>query len=137
MTPYDDDYWFHQGESYYIKSLTLAPKNKKLKSQKITVTADQFPGMYMLVGETYIRSRDTGEDERMQLKIPLCKVKSNQTLTLQADGDPTTFNMEIEVARPKSGIMMEITSYEVAEKMIETEEGFIESKDGSTEVLSE
>lgn len=137
MTPYDDDYWFHQGESYYVKSLTLAPKNKKLKSQKITVTAGQFPGMYMLVGETYIRSRDTGEDERMQLKIPLCKVKSNQTLTLQADGDPTTFNMEIEVARPESGIMMEITSYEVAERMIETEEGFIESKDGSTEVLSE
>lgn len=137
MTPYPDDYWFHQGEPYYIKSLTIAPKGKKLKSKKITITAGQFPGMYMLVGETYIRSRDTGEDERMQLKIPLCKVKSDQTLTLQADGDPTTFNMDIEVARPENGIMMEITAYEVAEKLIETDEGFIESKDGSTEVLSE
>lgn len=137
MIPYDDDYWFSQGEPYYVKSLTLAPKNKKLKSQKIIVTAGQFPGMYMLVGETYIRSRDTGEDERMQIKIPLCKVKSDQNLTLEAEGEPTVFNMDIEVARPVNGIMMELTSYEVAEKMQVNEQGFVESKDGSTEVLSE
>ena len=93
--------------------------------------------MYMLVGETYIRSRDTGEDERMQIKFPLCKVLSNQNLTLEAEGDPTVFNLDIEVARPVNGIMMEITSYEIAEKMIPNEEGFLEIKDGSTEVLSE
>lgn len=137
MEPYPDDYWFSQGEPYYIKSLTLAPKNKKLKSQKIVVTAGQFPGMYMMVGETYIRSRDTGEDERMQIKIPLCKVKSNQNITLEAEGEPTVFNMDIEVARPVNGIMMELTSYEVAEKMVVNENGIVETKDGSTEVLSE
>jgi hypothetical protein len=38
--------------------------------------------MYMMVGETYIRDRDTGDDERLQIKIPLCKVKSDHTLTL-------------------------------------------------------
>ena len=137
MTPYPDDYWFSQGEPYYIKSLTFAPKGKKLKSKRIEITAGQFPGMYMLVGETYIRSRDTGEDERMQIKFPLCKVLSNQNLTLEAEGDPTVFNLDIEVARPVNGIMMEITSYEIAEKMIPNEEGFLEIKDGSTEVLSE
>jgi len=31
----------------------------------------------MMIGETYIRNRDTGEDERMQIKFPLCKVKSD------------------------------------------------------------
>lgn len=137
MTPYSDDYWFSQGESYYIKSLTFASKGKQLKSKRIEITAGQFPGMYMLVGETYIRSRDTGEDERMQIKFPLCKVLSNQNLTLEAEGDPTVFNLDIEVARPTNGIMMEITSYEIAEKMIPNEEGFLEIKDGSTEVLSE
>lgn len=137
MTPYPDDYWFSQGEPYYIKSLTFAPKGKKLKSKRIEITAGQFPGMYMLVGETYIRSRDTGEDERMQIKFPLCKVLSNQNLTLEAEGDPTVFNLDIEVARPVNGIMMEITSYEIAEKMIQNKEGFLEIKDGSTEVLSE
>jgi hypothetical protein len=40
MKPYDDDYWFHQGEPYYVKSLTIAPKGKTLKAQRITVKAD-------------------------------------------------------------------------------------------------
>ena len=135
MQPYPDDYWFHQGEPYYIKSLTLAPKKKELKAKRITVPAGQFPGMYMIVGETYIRNRDTGEDERLQIKFPLCKIKSNQTLTLQAEGDPTTFNLEVEVARPVSGIMMEMTSYEVDKKVHLNEDGELEIKDGSTEVL--
>jgi len=56
--------------------------------------------MYKIVGETYIRNRDTGKDERVQLTFPLCKIKSDQTLTLQADGDPTTFNLDVEVAVP-------------------------------------
>ena len=137
MTPYPDDYWFHQGEPYYVKSLTLAPKNKKLKGNRIIVKADQWPGMYMMVGETYIRDRDTGEDERMQIKFPLCKVKSDQTLTLQADGDPTTFNLDLEVARPANGVMMELTAYEVSEKLLEGDDGCFYAVDGSTEVLSE
>ena len=137
MTPYPDDYWFSQGEPYYIKSLTFAPKGKKLKSKRIEVAAGRFPGMYMMVGETYIRNRETGEDERMQIKFPLCKVLSNQNLTLESEGDPTIFNLNLEVARPINGIMMELTSYEVAEKMIPNEEGILEIKDGSTEVLSE
>ena len=137
MTPYEDDYWFHQGEPIYIKSLTIAPKNKKLKANRITIKADQWPGMYMMIGETYIRSRDTGEDERMQIKFPLCKVKSDQTLTLEADGDPTTFNIDLEVARPASGAMMEITSYEIAQKLYEGDNGCFYAVDGSTEVLSE
>ena len=95
--------------------------------------------MYMLVGETYIRDRDTGKDERLQLKFPLAKVRSEQTLTLQADGDPTTFNMALEIARPENGIMMEITPYEVADTMIQNSDGTFstEVKDGSTTVLSE
>ena len=137
MTPYPDDYWFHQGEPYFIKSLTFAPKGKQLKSKRIEVTAGQFPGMYMIVGETFIRERETGKDERMQIKFPLCKIKSDQNLTLEAEGDPTIFNLDIEVARPVNGIMMEITSYEIATKMIQTEDGYMEVKDGSTEVLSE
>lgn len=137
MKPYDDDYWFHQGEPYYIKSLTFAPKHSTLKGHRIEVKADQWPGMYMAVGETYIRNKDTGLDERMQIKFPLCKVKSDQSLTLEADGDPVVFNLELEVARPKSGIMMEITSYEIANKMMKGDNGCYYAIDGSTEVLSE
>lgn len=137
MMPYADDYWFHNGEPLYVKSLTLAPNEKKIKGNKIVVRADEWPGMYMMVGETYIRDKDTGDDERLQIKIPLCKVKSDHTITLQADGDPTTFNLNLEVARPASGAMMEITAYEVAKKLIEGEDGCFYAVDGATEVLCE
>lgn len=137
MQPYEDDYWFHQGEPYYIKSLTLAPSGKKINGQRITIKADQWPGMYMMVGETWIRSRDTGEDMRMQIKIPLCKVRSDHTLTLEASGEPTTFNLQLEVAQPQSGELMEITTYEVRTKMVEGADGKFYAVDGSSEVMIE
>ena len=134
MTPYDDDYWFHQGEPYYKKSLTLSTKQNPLKAQKIFVEQGVFPGMYKIVGETYIRSRDTGEDQRVQISLPLCKIKSDQTLTLQADGDPTTFNLDVEVATPQNGIPMEITFYEVEKEMKQGCAGTMVPKDGSTRI---
>lgn len=137
MKPFTDDYWMHQGEPYYIKSLTIAPTGKQIKGNKIVVKADQWPGMYMFVGETYIRDRDTGEDQRMQIKFPQVKVKSDQTITLEAEGDPTTFNLDLEVAKPKIGAMMEITAYEVASKMVRGENGCFYAVDGSSEVVTE
>lgn len=134
MTPYDDDYWFHQGEPYYKKSLTLSTKQNPLKAQKIFVEQGVFPGMYKIVGETYIRSRDTGEDQRVQISLPLCKIKSDQTLTLQADGDPTTFNLDVEVATPQNGVPMEITFYEVEKEMKQGCSGTMVPKDGSTKI---
>lgn len=137
MSPLPDDYWFQRGEVYYLKSITFAKENGELKAKRIEVKAGQFPGMYMLVGETYIRSRDTGEDERMQIKLPLGKVLSNQGITLEAEGDPTVFSLSFEIANPRNGIMMELTSYEVAEKLIPDENGVIRLTDGSTEVVSD
>ena len=135
MCPYPDDYWFHQGESYYIKSLTLALPSKKLNAQKIEVLAGEFPGLYMIVGETYVRSRETGEDERMQLRLPMCKIKSEHSITLEAAGEPTVFSLEAEVAVPRNGIMMELIAYEAEEKTIINKEGEYEIVDGSTVIL--
>lgn len=136
MTPYDDDYWFHQGEPYFKKSLTLSTKQNPLKAQRIVVEKGTFPGMYKIVGETYIRSRDTGEDERVQFTLPLCKIKSDQTLTLQADGDPTTFNLDVEVATPQNGIPMEIVFYEVEKEMKQGCAGTMIERDGSTRIAA-
>lgn len=136
MTPYDDDYWFHQGEPYYKKSLTLSTKQNPLKAQKIFVEQGVFPGMYKIVCETYIRNRDTGEDERVQISLPLCKIKSDQTLTLSADGDPTTFNLDVEVATPPNGIPAEITFYEVEKEMKQGCAGGMIAKDGSTKIVA-
>ena len=137
MMPYADDYWFNQGESYYIKSLTIAPKDKTIKGKKITVKADQWPGMYMMEGETWIRNKDTGNDMRMQIKIPFCKVRSDHTLTLQADGDPTVFGLTLEVAEPRNGEIMEITAYEIKNRLKQDENGRFYAVDGSSEVIIE
>lgn len=134
MKPYLDDYWFHQNEPYYIKSLTIAQEGKSLNSKKIVVKADTWPGMYMLVGQTFIRNRDTSNDECLQVVIPQAKVKCDQTLTLQPDGDPTVFNMSLEVAQPKSKVMMEINTYKTKLKM-EEENGVFVAVDGSSEIL--
>lgn len=134
MQPYDDDYWFHQGEPYYKKSLTLSTKQNPLKAQKIFIEQGVFPGMYKIVCETLIRQRETGEDERVQISLPLCKIKSDQTLTLQADGDPTTFNLDVEVATPPNGVPMEITFYEVEKEMKQGCSGSMVAKDGSTKI---
>jgi hypothetical protein len=91
----------------------------------------------MMIGETWIRARDTGDDMRLQIKIPLCKVRSENTLTLQSEGEPTVFNLTLEVAEPRDGELMEITAYEVRQRMIQDENGRFYAVDGSTEVIIE
>lgn len=137
MTPYSDDYWFHQGEPFYVASFTMAEAGKALKGKSIAIKADRFPGIYMLVGETSIRDRETGEDSLVQIKIPCCKVRSEQTIELTADGEPVVFDLNLEVAKPASGAMVEFTAFETAQKMQIGENGLYEIVDGSTEVLSE
>ena len=80
----------------------------------LKIDADDFPGTYKIVGDTYARNRDTGEDEYFQFIIPRAKMSAEQTLTLEAEGDPTTFNLNLTVLRPASGSMMELVQYNIA-----------------------
>lgn len=136
MTPYDDDYWFHQGEPYIKKSLTLSTSQNPVDAKKIYVQQGVFPGMYKITLETLIRERETGDDERVQIVLPLCKIMSNQSLTLQADGDPTTFSMEVEVATPPNGVPMEITFFNVEKETTTNCRGNKIEKDGSTRIAA-
>ena len=104
-----------QHEIYYKWTRTKAIEYTSLGHQ-IIIDAAHYPGTYRVVGETYARSRDTGKDERYQFEIPLCKLSSNTNLTLQAEGDPTTFEMELRVLRREDGIMMKLTQYAVDKK---------------------
>ena len=137
MKPYNDDYWFQQGEVYLIKTLTLTTPQKKIKGKRISVKAGDWPGMYKFEGQTWIREYGSNNDERMQITIPYCKIKSDHSLNLQADGDPVTFNLELEVGKPPMGNMIEITTYEVSQKMIKGENGNYKIADGSKQVTYE
>ena len=39
-----------------------------------------------------------------------------RTLTFQAEGDPSTFNMSLRVMRPAAGNMVELTQYSVPDE---------------------
>ena len=66
---------------------------------EVTISPDTFPGTYRIVGDTFMRSEKTGKDEPFQFVINKAKVQSNVTITLQAEGDPSTFEMTLNVLR--------------------------------------
>ena len=39
---------------------------------------------------------------------------AENTITLEAEGDPSTFNMNLTVLRPESGEMMKLVQYDLA-----------------------
>lgn len=81
---------------------------------QIDVSANSFPGTYYVTGDTYARSEVSGEDEFFQFIIPKAKMLAeSNTITLEAEGDPTVFSMNLKVLRPKDGIMMKLVQYTI------------------------
>ena len=66
---------------------------------EVTISPSTFPGTYRVVGDTFIRSEKTGKDEAFQFVINKAKVQSEVTFTLEAEGDPSTFEMQLQVLR--------------------------------------
>ena len=87
----------------------------KATGSVIEISANSFPGTYYAVGDTYARSEVTGEDEFFQFIIPKAKVQSENTITLEAEGDPSVFNMSLRVMRPADGAMMKLVKYSLVE----------------------
>lgn len=65
---------------------------------------------------TYARREDNGKDEFFQLVIPKAKITSENTLTMEAEGDPSTFSMNLKVLRPANGPMMKLIKYSLADE---------------------
>ncbi len=66
---------------------------------EVTISPSTFPGTYRVVGDTFIRSEKSGKDEAFQFVINKAKVLSEVTFTLEAEGDPSTFEMQLQVLR--------------------------------------
>ena len=82
-------------------------------TKTITISGDSFPGTYYVVGDTYARSDVDGSDQFFQFVIEKAKVTSENTITLEAEGDPSVFNMNLTVLRPESGEMMKLVQYDL------------------------
>ena len=85
----------------------------KAEGAVIEISANSFPGTYYVVGDTYARSEASGKDEFFQFIIPKAKVTSENTITLEAEGDPSVFNMNLRVMRPADGKMMKLVKYDL------------------------
>ena len=125
MEPYADGTPIAEGEVFYKWTRSVAYEGNSL-GNTIEISADKFPGTYKVVGDTFVRSKDTGEDERFQFIIPQAKMNSEHTITLEAEGDPTVFEMSLKVLRPDDGVMVKFIQYNVVENE--------EENDGSTMV---
>lgn len=93
----------------------------KIDGAVIDISANSFPGTYYVTGDTFARSEATGDDEFFQFIIPKAKVQSENTITLEAEGDPSVFNMNLKVLRPADGVMMKLVKYNLVDGSAATE----------------
>ena len=123
---------FTEGETYFCSFDVYA------NGAAIRIGASTFPGTYYVVGDTFARSQADGKDEFFQFIISKAKVTSENTITMEADGDPSVFNMNLHVLRPESGDMMKLVKYNVDGKPgegtdLEIYHNHILATDGPTE----
>lgn len=73
---------------YYVKRTGGA--------QQIEITADQFGGYFYVEASTLFRRQSDGVDMPAEFIIPNCKVQSNFTFTMAANGDPSVFTFTLD-----------------------------------------
>lgn len=87
-------------------------QGEKVTGLTINIDASTFGGTYYITGDTYARNYESGKDEFLQFIIPKGKVSSEDlSLTMEADGDPATFSMNVNVLRASDGSMFKLVKY--------------------------
>lgn len=73
----------------------------------IEINARKYPGTYSIIGKTFARDM-SGNDTLFTWYVPKAKVNSEITLTMEAEGDPTVFDMNLKVLRADNGVMVKL-----------------------------
>lgn len=112
----------HKGDIVrFFWTQEVVAEDEAMDAVELTISPNTFPGTYMIVGETFIRN-ENGKDSPFQFVIGKAKVISNVTITLQAEGDPSTFEMTINVLRSTNergeNEMMKLVKYGATAKEI-------------------
>ena len=88
-------------------SMMFENKADDSDSDVIEINANVYPGVYTVVGKTFAREIGGG-DTVFTWYVPRAKVNSEVTLTMEAEGDPTVFDMNLKVLRAENGTMMKL-----------------------------
>lgn len=107
----DEATWLSFAQENYAGKKAFVKYEIKVNKSTITIDGNSFPGTYYVTGDTYARSDVDGKDQFFQFIIPKAKMQAENTITLEAEGDPSVFNMSLKVLRPDSGKMMELVQY--------------------------
>ena len=104
---------------------------KEESDGNVTIGPNTFPGTYTVVGKTFARDTD-GYDHIFTFFIPKAKIQSENTITMEAEGDPTVFNMSLRVLRD-GDTMMKLVLNETA---MDTNTGIVDDSEwnGTTPV---
>lgn len=94
-------------DTNYLMMFQFTPKT----TQTIEISANSFPGTYFITGDTFARRETDGVDEYFQFIVYKGKVVSENTITLEAEGDPSVFSMSVNVLRAEGGKMMDLLQY--------------------------
>ena len=121
ITPDDESHTLVSARGDHIRifwEVEVASETAQETAIEVTISPNTFPGTYKVVGDTFMRSEKTGKDEPFQFIINKAKVQSNVTLTLEAEGDPSTFEMTLSVLRSTNdqgqNEMMKLVRYNIA-----------------------
>lgn len=88
------------------KSLIIYYTYNVTQAETYLISSDKFAGTYRIVGDTVVRNAKSGKDEAFQMTINNAKVKSDFKLEFKADGDPSPFDMNVEVLREAGNTKM-------------------------------
>lgn len=78
----------------------------------IDITAEFNANTYYITGDTYARNYQNGQDEFLQFIIPKGKVSAEDvSLTMEADGDPAEFTMNVQCLKAVDGSMLKLVKY--------------------------
>ena len=90
-----------------METLSMMFEGEASDGDEITISANTFPGTYAVVGKTFARDMN-GNDSLFTWYVPKAKVNSEVTLTMEAEGDPTVFDMTLRVLRDSDGTMVKM-----------------------------
>lgn len=107
------DTGIYLNKDHYIFQVELDEKDSNnFQAMKVDLSANAFPGVYYVTGDTFVRNEKTGRDEFFQVILPKVKVLSeSNTITLEAEGDPTIFSMQLKVLKSGQTPMMQLVKY--------------------------
>ena len=77
---------------------------------KLTFSTNSYPGTYKIIGDTLLKDRD-GMSHAYQFIIYKAKLQPGFTMTMEAEGDPSVFDMTLDVLSNSTGDMIDFIKY--------------------------